>query len=88
MSAARSIAELRAGRFGADPTCDVVLRKDARLRRYVLRPDATGGYFCGTVFMSATRHRTKRVAGLLEAKRLAQQFAREIADLLRDGWTE
>jgi hypothetical protein len=83
----RTLEELFARRgspHGA--SCDVTVMNDTRVRRYLLWSDAPG-YFIGEVWMNRGHHRRKRVAGAFRAILLADEFAREIRDLLTDGWT-
>jgi hypothetical protein len=83
---AHTLEELRARKRSPHPSCDVTVTKDARIRRYLLGVDAPG-YVVGEVWFDRCQHRRRRVAGVHDARRLAVQFAREIRDLLTDGWT-
>ena len=83
---ARTLEDLRARKRSPHPSCDITVSKDARIRRYVILSDAPG-YFVGEVWFGKAQHRRKRVAGCYLAKSMGMQFAREIADLVADGWT-
>src|SRR5665213_68317 len=85
--AAHTLGQLVARKRSPMPTCDVTMAKDTRTRRYVLRPEAPG-VFRGEVWFDRCQHRTKRVSGVHDARMLSMQFARELRDLLADGWTE
>lgn len=85
--AARSLAELLERKRSAHPSCDVTVTKDGRARRYVLWSDAPGR-FVGEVWFNRAQHDRRRVAGVHDARMLAHRFARELRDLLADGWTD
>ncbi len=84
---ARTVAELLARKRSPHPSCDVTVTKDVRARRYVLWSDSPG-HFIGEVWFDRAQHRMKRVAGVHDARMLALQFARELRDLVADGWSE
>jgi hypothetical protein len=86
-TAARTLDELFARKRSPQPYCDITLRKDSRERRYAIWSNSPG-HFVGEVWFGRCPHRKKRVAGLHAARMLACQFAREILDLVSDGWTE
>jgi hypothetical protein len=52
----------------------------------VLWSDAPG-HFVGEVWLEGCLHRRKCVAGVHDARMLALQLARELRDLIADGWT-
>jgi hypothetical protein len=81
----RTLEDLLA-RKGPHASCDVTATNATRVRRYMLWSDAPG-YVVGEVWFNRGYHRRKRVAGLFLAIMLADEFAREIQDLLLDGWT-
>jgi len=83
---ARTAQQLLARKGSPHPYCDMTVTKDTRGRRYVLWPDAPV-YFVGEVWFERCQHRRKRVAGVHDARILAIQFARELRDLVTDGWT-
>lgn len=83
---ARTLEELVRRRRSPHPSCDMTMAKDTRTRRYTLLSDAPG-YFVGEVWFGRCQHRRKRVAGVRDARMLALQFAREIRDLITDGWS-
>jgi hypothetical protein len=85
---ARTVAQLEARTPGSrQPACDVTVEKDARTRRYSLLSEAPG-HFVGDVWFGRVQHRRRRVVGLHDARMLRHQFARELRDLIADGWTE
>lgn len=85
--AAYTLEQLAARKRSPHPSCDITVTKDERSRRYRLWSEAPG-VFRGEVWFDRCQHRTKRAAGVHDARMLSMQFAREIRDLLADGWTE
>jgi hypothetical protein len=82
---ARTLEALVARKRSPCPSCDVTVTKDTRTRRYTLMPDGPGR-FVGQVWFDRCQHRRKSVAGVHGARMLAMQFARELRDLVADGW--
>jgi hypothetical protein len=82
----RTLEGLLARKGSPHISCDVTVTSDTRARRYMLWSDAPD-YFVGEVWFDGCFHRRKRVAGVVGAMRMADEFAREIRDLLTDGWT-
>jgi hypothetical protein len=64
---------------------EYTLTKDVRVRRYVLRR-VDRDRMVGEIWFGRGLHRSKQTVGVLDARRLADQFRRELQDLITDGW--
>ncbi len=83
-----TLQDLIASKGSPRPSCDVKVTNDTRTRRYAMWSDADAhGYFVGEVLFNRSHHRRKRVAGVFLAMLMVDECAREIQDLLIDGWT-
>jgi hypothetical protein len=70
----------------ADLLCEQRWTKGVRTKRFVIRrldPDR----LIGEVWFDRCLHRVVKTIGVLDARRLASQFARETRDLEADGWS-
>lgn len=84
---ARTLTALVASKRSPDPICDVTVTKDVRERRYVIWSDAPG-HWVGEVWFGRAQRRHKAVFGVHDVRMMGLQFARELRDLITDGWTE
>ena len=84
---ARTVAALATLKMSRDPRCDITVRKDERSRRYTIVADAPG-HWVAEIWYGPARHGRRAVFGVHDARMLVSAFIRELADLLRDGWTE